>query len=58
MNIKKKNKILFVTGTFFPEISGGNLQSKNFLTLLKIFYLKILTFTRKKKLQTSKKYTK
>lgn len=56
MSIKKKYKILLVTGTYFPEISGGNLQSKKLYESLKnIFYLKILTFTRKKKLQTLKR---
>jgi hypothetical protein len=56
MNIKKRNKILLITGTYFPEISGGNLQCKKLYdSLNNLFNFKILTFTKKKKLKTHKR---
>ena len=45
-----------ITGTYFPEISGGNLQSKKLYdSLNNLFNFKILTFTKKKKFKTLKR---
>ena len=54
-----KKGILLVTGSYYPEITGGNLQCKKLIKeLKKLFFFYVITFTKKKKIYQIKKKNK